>query len=74
MQLWLWANVKMGRRGFGFAGNAIWRSEDGETNIVVMKPDMASGTPHEGLSVVRSVSAVWCIPVVSRAIDRFGMC
>jgi hypothetical protein len=41
MQLWLWANVKMGRRGCAFAGKAMWCWAEGETNIVVMKPDMA---------------------------------
>jgi hypothetical protein len=50
MQLWLSAKVKIGRRGLGFEGNAR-REERGEnTNIVLMKPDMASEQPYEGLS------------------------
>jgi hypothetical protein len=40
MQLWLWAKVKMGWRGLGFARNEGSKWEELETNIVVMKPDM----------------------------------
>jgi hypothetical protein len=50
MQLWLSAKVKIGRRGLGFKGNARWESGGEDTNIVLMKPDMASGQPYEGLS------------------------
>lgn len=39
MQLWLWTNVDMGEMGLGFAGNCTLDGE--ETNIVVIKPDMA---------------------------------
>jgi hypothetical protein len=39
MQLWLWTNVETGEMGLGFAGNGMLDGE--ETNIVVMKPDMA---------------------------------
>lgn len=42
MQLWLWAKVKTGWSGFGFAGNEGEKLEGGDTNIVVMKPDMAA--------------------------------
>lgn len=71
MQLWLWANVKMGSRGLGFAGNARWRSEGEETNIVDMKPDMAHESPCEDLSVARRVFA-GCghIPMVSTGTPR----
>lgn len=41
MQLWLWTKVDMGEMGLGFAGNADCMLEGEETNIVVMKPDMA---------------------------------
>jgi hypothetical protein len=41
MQLWLWAKVKIGRRGSGFAGYEGYRLVGEETNIVVMNPDMA---------------------------------
>lgn len=39
MQLWLWTNVEMGEMGLGFAGNCTLEGD--ETNIVVMKPDIA---------------------------------
>lgn len=32
----------MGCNGLGFAGYEGWKLEGGETNIVVMKPDMAA--------------------------------
>jgi hypothetical protein len=41
MQLWLWAEAKIGRRGSAFAGYEEHRLVGEETNIVVMKPDMA---------------------------------
>lgn len=71
MQLWLWANVKMGSKGLGFAGNARWRSDGEETNIVDMKPDMAHESPCGALSMARRVFA-GCgrIPMVSTGIRR----
>lgn len=66
MQLWLCTNVDTGTRGLGFAGKAGRYAEDEdeegkgeETNIVVMKPDMAARLPCEALSLVRRASAVW---------------
>jgi hypothetical protein len=41
MQLWLWAKVEIGRRSSGFAGYEGYILVGEETNIVVMKPDMA---------------------------------
>lgn len=49
MQLWLWTKVKTGWSGFGFAGNEGWKLVEGETNIVVMKPDMAARPPAQCL-------------------------
>lgn len=63
MQLWLWTNVEMGEIGLGFAGNETLDGE--ETNIVVMKPDMAIVLVS---CVYRpAVSCAFChrIPVVS---------
>jgi hypothetical protein len=51
MQLWLWAKVKTGSKGLGFAGYARWQLEGAETNIVVMKPDMAFQQQCADLSV-----------------------
>ena len=71
MQLWLWANVKIGHKGCGFAGNVGAKSEVVDTNIVVMKPDMAVD-PDDSVLIERRCRA-WDlehIPMVSWAILR----
>ena len=64
MQLWPWANVKTGCNGFGLVGNeglegetcdATW--EEGNTHIVVMKPDILHDS---AASSIRAVLTVHC--------------
>jgi hypothetical protein len=59
MQLWLWAKVEMGRRGLGFAGNETSGEGAEETNIVLMKPDMASWVARGLIRPVRVRTTVW---------------